>query len=118
MSEIRFVVHLNVNEGKTAETKAAVEALVAAVRDNEDPSKTLQYDACFSEDGNTVMMMERYADAAAIGAHMENVGEALGAAMANTTVGSLSVVGDVPPPVKEALAAMSPTYYSVGFSGM
>ena len=116
MSEIRLIANLEVAEGKESDARAALETLVATVRDKDDPAKTTQYDACLSEDGRTAMMMERYADGGALGEHMEHVGEALGAVLACTTPKALILVGEVPAPIQEALAQMSPTYLALAFS--
>jgi quinol monooxygenase YgiN len=116
VSEIRLNVTLEVSEGDEGAARLALDTLVAAVRKNEDPAQTLQYDACISGDGRTVLMMERYASGDALGAHMQNVGDALGAVLAVAKPSSLLVVGEVPPPIKEALDGMGANYLGVEFS--
>ena len=113
MSEIRLRALLDVNEGKEAEARAALEALTTATRERD--TRTLQYDACMTADGRVVMMDERYADGDALIAHAQNIGAELGALMGLSSPRALVLVGDVPDAAKEMLSPMGAIYTQVVF---
>ena len=116
MSDVRIFVNMSIPDGKQEAARTALGQLVAKVRETDDRSQTLEYDACFSPDGSSAIMLERYRDAAALGAHMQAIGDQLGAVMATVQIESLHVIGQLPDEMKAAFAQMAPRYAEVAFS--
>lgn len=116
MNEVRLIATMDIPEGKQAAAREALASLVAKVRETDDRAQTLQYEACIAQDGSCVLMIERYRDAAALGAHMQNLGDSLGALLAHVQLSGLHIIGELPDAMKAAFAEIGPRYSSVAFS--
>ena len=64
---VRFVVSLNINDGKRDAFEVIAQAMIAASREE---SGTLGYDWYLSGDRKSCRLVETYADASAVLAHM------------------------------------------------
>ena len=90
---IRVVVEMSINEGQAEEFKQLATELINKVSGNEPG--TLDYDWYLTADGNTCNVVEAYQDAAAVMAHLANVGPVLQALMQHCRFTNFNVYGDV-----------------------
>jgi quinol monooxygenase YgiN len=111
--EVAWLLELAVNPGQFDAVLALMEEMVASTR--AEPG-ALGYIWFVGEENRTVALYERYADSAAVVAHLATFGERFAprflAAMAPTR---LTVFGDPSEEARQALAGLTPTY--LGFLG-
>jgi len=108
-SQVSWVLELDVHEGRAGEARALVAEMVRATEQHEPG--TLDYRCHLSDDGGRCHFVERYADSAAVLAHVGNFGEQFaGRLLAIATPVRLTVYGSPSAAVKEALAGFSPAY--------
>lgn len=89
---IRYVITAKCTD--QAAFRDAAERLVAAVRESEPG--TLTYTYYLNEDRGDVVIEETYADAAALQAHVDNAGPALGEMLAAIEMRGFVTLGPVP----------------------
>jgi quinol monooxygenase YgiN len=111
--EVAWLLELVVNPNQFDAVWALMEEMVASTRD--EPG-ALGYAWFVGEENRTVALYERYADSAAVLAHLATFGERFAprffAAMAPSR---LTVFGDPSEEARQALAGLNPTY--LGFLG-
>jgi quinol monooxygenase YgiN len=111
--EVAWLLELAVNPDQFDAVWALMEEMVASTR--AEPG-ALGYAWFVGEENRTVALYERYADSAAVLAHMATFGERFAprflAAMAPSR---LTVFGDPSEEARQALAGFNPTY--LGFLG-
>jgi quinol monooxygenase YgiN len=111
--EVAWLLELAVNPGQFDAVWALMEEMVASTR--AEPG-ALGYAWFVGEENRTVALYERYADSAAVLAHMATFGERFAprflAAMAPSR---LTVFGDPSEEARQALDGLNPTY--LGFLG-
>lgn len=108
MSEhVIWAIEARIKDGQQAAFDAFVRELIEATR--KEPG-TLAYEWSIGEDGRSVHVYERYADTAAVMAHMGTWGPRAGrfAELAETT--RMVVLTDLDPALRHALAEVNPTY--------
>jgi quinol monooxygenase YgiN len=111
--EVAWLLELAVNPGQFDAVWALMEEMVASTR--AEPG-ALGYAWFVGEENRTVALYERYADSAAVLAHMATFGERFAprflAAMAPSR---LTDLGDPSEKARQTLAGLTPTY--LGFLG-
>jgi quinol monooxygenase YgiN len=111
--EVAWLLELAVNPGQFDAVWTLMEEMVASTR--AEPG-ALGYAWFVGEENRTVALYERYADSAAVLAHLATFGERFAprffAAMAPSR---LTVFGDPSEEARQALAGLNPTY--LGFLG-
>ncbi len=111
MSEpFSLVLDVNAHKGKLPETKTLITNLVNDVKKNEHG--TLSYECFIDEAHGRICFLDTYASSEAFLEHMgrKTVGNALNTLMANCDVNSFTIMGNVTPQVRTALAEMGATY--------
>lgn len=110
-----LVPYFEVNEGQLAAFKALGPQFVARTRN--EPG-CVHY--AFSYDGNNAHCREGYDDAAAVLAHLENVGPVLGEALKIAKVARLEVHAPAAEieKLRGPLAGLNPTYYVLNDDGI
>ena len=105
-----LVPYFKVNEGQLAAFKALCERFVAKTRS--EPG-CVHY--AFSFDGDTVHCREGYDNAAALLAHLDNVGALVQEALTIATIAKLEVHAPAAELAKlrEPLAGLGPTFFTV-----
>ena len=111
--EVAWLLELTVNPGQFDAVRALMAEMVASTR--AEPG-ALGYAWFGGEETRTVALYERYADSAAVLAHMATFGERFASRfLAAMTPTRLTVVGDPSEEARQVLAGLTPTY--LGFLG-
>jgi quinol monooxygenase YgiN len=99
---VRFTVDLAINEGKFDEFKGIAQAMIAASQ--KEPG-TLGYDWCLSKDCRRCRILETYADANAVLAHLTGpaVQEFVPKILQTSALSRFEVYGDPGPKAAEML---------------
>ncbi len=116
-NEIFWILELEFDNGGESEFHVLMTDMVSAVHQNEQG--TLNYEWNVSADGKLCHIYERYADSAAVLAHLANFGEQFAERfLAILRPVRFVVYGSPSDAVKEALAAFHPMYMRTvdGFS--
>lgn len=107
--EIYWTLTVDVAQGKLADFKALIAKIVAAVEANEPGA--LEYEYSVASDGQTVNIVERYADNAAVVTHLDNFGKSFGKDfMALVKPTAFTVYGPASDEVKKMIAGFNPVY--------
>jgi quinol monooxygenase YgiN len=111
--EVAWLLELAVNPGQFDAVSALMEEMVASTR--AEPG-ALGYAWFVGEENRTVALYERYADSAAVLAHLATFGERFAPRFLDSmTPTRLTVFGDPSEEARQALAGFSPTF--LGFLG-
>ena len=111
--EVAWLLELSVNAGQFDAVWALMEEMVVSTR--AEPG-ALGYAWFMGEENRTVALYERYADSAAVLAHMATFGERFAPRfLAAMTPTRLTVFGDPSEEARQTLAGLNPTY--LGFLG-
>ena len=106
---VMWIVDMTIGEGKLADLKALASEMTEATKKNEPGA--LNYEWSISEDGKRLNIYERYANLAAVQAHMGNVGPThIPRLMSMGTVNSFTVYSKATPELRAVLANAHPTY--------
>lgn len=108
-TEVSWMLELSLKPGQEAEYTALLTEMVSATSANE--AGALSYEWSLSADGATCHIFERYADSAAVLAHLGAFGEKFaGRFLGMLTPVRCVVYGSPSPQVKEGLAVLNPVY--------
>jgi len=116
-AQVFCLLEVAIQPGREAEFRALVGEIVAAAR--ADEPGTLDYEWSLSADGTRGHLVERYADSAAVLAHLANfMARFAERFLAVVTPGAFTIYGAPSDAVKGALASFNPTYLEpvAGFS--
>lgn len=106
---IYWTLTVQVADGKMDDFKALIAKIVASVKANEPGA--LQYEYNVGGDGQTVDIIERYADNAAAATHVENFGKSFAKEFVSLVkVGPFTVYGPADEQVKKMVAGFKPVY--------
>lgn len=108
----RVFITSRLNDGFSGDDFREFGARASATVADKEPGTTV-YNWWLGEDG-TVINEDGYADEAAFGTHMANMGESgmLDEFMTMLEITSVQVIGDVSDPTREAMAAFGPVHYT------
>ncbi len=109
MNHLEGTAWLKIHDGKKAEFKKIFAQCVETVKAN-DPG-TLRYDFFYNPDETVCVVKEKYADSAALFAHLGNLGPLLGQVLAVADM-DLELYGNPSPELRAALAGANPKIYS------
>jgi quinol monooxygenase YgiN len=106
---VSWMLELSVAPGREKELRALMEEMVGATRAGEPG--TLSYEWSTSEDGRVCHIYERYADSAAVLAHLKTFDEQFMSRF-NELLAPVRMViyGSPSAPIREAMADTNPTY--------
>ena len=108
-TEVSWMLELSLTPGHEPEFTVLMTEMVAATSANE--AGALSYEWSLSTDGTTCHVFERYADSAAVLAHLVTFGEKFaGRFLEMLTPVRCVVYGSPSPQVKEGLAGLNPVY--------
>src|SRR5436305_1076904 len=108
-TDISWLLELSLKPEREAEFTVLRNEMVAATSANE--AGTLSYEWSLSADGATCHIFERYADSAAVLAHLRAFGEKFAGRFLDLLTPVRCVVyGSPSPEVKEGLAVLNPAY--------
>lgn len=108
--QVSWVVQCTVKEGQHETAKALMEEMVAGTSD--EPG-ALNYEWFISDDGATVHLYEKYADSAAVVAHMKTFGERwAGRFMGCLEIQRVTAYGNPDEGAQKAIAPMGPKQLS------
>lgn len=108
-SNVSWILELSVKPGREVELMALMTEMVAATGANE--AGALSYEWSLSADGSTCHIFERYADSAAVLAHLVVFGEKFaGRFLELLTPVRCVVYGSPSQQVQEGLAVLNPVY--------
>lgn len=116
-AQVSWLLELDLHPGRDAECRALMREMVTATE--ADEPGTLDYEWSLSADGTRCHTFERYADSAAVMAHLGNFGAKYAERfLAILTPVGFTIYGAPDAGVKEALAGFQPTYMQAvgGFS--
>lgn len=106
---VSWMLELNIQNGQGENLPALIEEMVGATKAGEPG--TLDYQWSTSADGTTCHIFERYADSAAVMAHLGTFGEKYAGRFMEIFAPTRFVVyGSPNQEVKDALASFGPTY--------
>ena len=99
---VRFNVNLTIHEGKLEEFQNLAQAMISAT--HKEPG-ALAYDWCFSRDGKRCRILETYADATAVQAHISGVAvqEFVPKMLGVSSINAFEVYGDPGPEAAKTL---------------
>jgi quinol monooxygenase YgiN len=107
-TKVSWVLEVAVKRGRLAAFRELMEEMVAATRTE---SGALGYEWFVSDDGGVVYLAERYADSAAILAHLGTFGERFAARfLAEVDPTRFTVMGCPSDAAKAALSGVDPAY--------
>lgn len=109
MSQLSYLLQLNIADGKLDEFKTMADGYIAATRDKEPT--TLTYQWYVSEDGKTALIHEAFTDSAALLAHLGNVGPTLPALLAIAPITRFEVMGTASDAARAALADLGAVHH-------
>lgn len=101
--EIYWIIHLTVHPGREAAFRRVSGELIESAR--QEPG-CLAYEWSVGEDGRTVHIYERYADAAAVKIHSERSGAKVGELAQLVSFDHFAVYGGVTDAVREDLSGL------------
>lgn len=116
-TQVSCLLQVDIQTGRETEFRALVAEIVAATR--ADEPGTLDYEWSISADGARGHLFERYADSAAVLAHLANfMARYAERFLALVAPGAFTIYGAPNDAVKGALASFHPTYLApvAGFS--
>ena len=106
--QIHYTLQFDVADGKMDEFEALADEAIAQTKD--EPG-TLVYRWQQGGSGSSVQLHERFADEAAMGAHLTNATDVFGRLMGVSEVTRFDVHGDISPESTEALEGFGATIY-------
>ena len=109
MAGLHVVAHARIHPGKLEEFRQAANRAMTIVREKD--LGTLRYDWFMSADGTECIVLEHYADSAALLAHIANLGPGLGLLFSLADI-EIEVMGDISPEHKAAVAGIPHKAYS------
>lgn len=109
---VRFAVDLTINEGKFGEFESIAQAMIAG---SEKEPGTLGYDWCLSADRQRCRLLETYADANAVQAHIEGpvVRELVPKLLEVSSLSGFEVYGDPGPKAAQTLVAFGAEIFTL-----
>jgi quinol monooxygenase YgiN len=107
-AQVSWLLEVAVKPGQLEPFRALMEEMVASTRAE---SGALGYEWFIGDDGSVVHLAERYADSAAILAHLATFGETFaGRFLASVEPTRFTVMGSPSDEVRAALSGLGPTY--------
>lgn len=110
MEKIELIARFTLHPGTSEQFRSLMKTCIEQVRKNE--TGNLRYDWYHNEDGTVYKVVETYANAEAVMAHMQNVGQYLAQFM-DITDFSGEVFGNLPKELVAAFAGMDVAFYTL-----